>query len=220
MYLRNRWTRKTAARIAAFGLAVGLTTMIRPLDAQAQQRLSLEGRGGIAVPAGDLANLQDVGPSIGVGLVYQLSPRVSLRLDGDVDFLSGVDADGSGLEAPDLNIYHYTAGLEVKLLDSEASPWHLDANVGAGASTLDFDDFTVAGTPIDFTETYFTATGGLKLAYAVSRNVDVFLGGQAFLLFTDEDDTAVFSALRSDIDPNGFDNAWTFPITAGLRIGL
>ncbi len=108
----------------------------------------------------------------------------------------------------------------MKLLDSETSPWHLDANLGAGASMLDFDDFTVSGTPIDFAETYFTATGGLKLGYAVARNVDVFLGGQAFLLFTDEDDTAVFSALRSDIDSSGFDNAWTFPITAGLRIGL
>ncbi|MEN8145495.1 MAG: outer membrane beta-barrel protein [Gemmatimonadota bacterium] len=220
MFLRKRWTRKTAARIATLGLAVGMTTMIRPLDAQAQQSLSLEGRGGIAVPTGDLADLLDVGPSFGAGLSYQLSPRVSLRLDGDVDILSGVDADGSGPEAPDANIYHYNLGLELKLLDSEASPWHLAANVGAGASTLDFDDFAVLGTPVDFNETYFTANGGLKVAYNVARNVDVFVGAQAFLMFTDEADTAVFSLLRSDLDPAGFDNAWTIPITAGLRIGI
>ena len=113
MFLRKTWARKTAARIAVLGLVVGLTSLGRPSEAHGQERFSIEGRGGIAVPASDLANLQDVGPSFGVGLMYPLNPRVSLRLDGDVDILSGVDADGSGPEAPDLNIYHYTAGLEV-----------------------------------------------------------------------------------------------------------
>ncbi len=220
LFLQNKWTRKTAVRIGILGLVVGLASLGRPSESHGQERFSIEGRSGIAVPASDLADLQDVGPSVGVGLVYRLSPRVALRFHGDVDILSGVDADGSGPEAPDANIYHYTAGLDVRLLDSESSPGHLDANIGFGYSTLDFDDFAVTGTPIDFTETYFTTTGGLKLAYAVSRNVEVFGGGQAFLMFTDEDDTVVFSALRSDIDPNGFNNAWTFPITVGLRIRL
>ena len=52
---------------------------------------------------------------------------------------------------------------------SETSPWHLDTHLGAGASTLDFDDFTVAGKLIDFPETYFTATGGPKLGYRRDR---------------------------------------------------
>ncbi len=111
LFSRTRWTRIALIRIAVLGLVVGLSTLGRPSEAQGQERFSIEGRGGIAVPASDLANLQDVGPSIGVGLVYRLDPRVSLRLDGDVDILSGVDADSSGPEAPDLNIYHYTAGL-------------------------------------------------------------------------------------------------------------
>ncbi len=131
----------------------------------------IEVLGSIAVPASDLANLQVV------GVVYRLSARVLLRPDGDVDILSGVvwvpvprRSTSMTPMVPvrrHLNIYHHTAGLEVKLFAS--APWHLDANLGAGASTLDFDDFAVAGTPIDFTETYFTATGGPKLGYRRDR---------------------------------------------------
>jgi hypothetical protein len=186
--------------------------------AAAQQKLSIEGHGGIAIPTSDLADLEDAGPSFGVGLTYDLSPRIAIRVAGDVDILGGVDSDGSGPEAPDMNIYHYNAGLGFRLLDPEAGRVTLDVNVGAGLSTLDVDSFSVGGQTVDFSETYFTANGGLKLGYDVAPGVNVFVGGQAYLIFSDGEDTAVFGQLRSDVDT--FDTAWTRPLTVGLPIRI
>ncbi len=218
LFLRKQWTRKTAARIAVLGLVVGLTTMIKPLDAHAQQRFSLEGRGGIAVPASDLADLEDVGANVGVGLAYNLSPRLALRLDASVDLLSGDDSQGPGPAVPDMNVYHYNLGLGYALLNPKTTNWTLDTNVGAGGSTIDLDEFTVSGVPVDFSETYFSLNGGLKLGYNLSPSVNLFIGSQAYLMFTDEQDTALLSVLSPELDPAGFDTAWTFPVTAGFAI--
>ncbi|MFQ5551368.1 MAG: hypothetical protein ACE5FJ_09045 [Gemmatimonadales bacterium] len=46
----------------------------------------------------------------------------------------------------------------------------------------------------------------------------MFVGGQAFVMFADEADTAVFAAINSAIDPAGFDTAVTIPLTAGVEI--
>ncbi len=202
----NRW-----ALIAALALVI-------PAPSVAQQNFSLEARGGVAVPASDLSDLLDVGPTFGLGFAYNLSSRIALRIDGDVDVLSGVEADGAGPAAPDMNIFHYNAGLAASLVDPLRSSWNIDINLGGGASTFDSDSFQVGGTARDFSQTYFTANGGLRVGYDVSSNVNVFLGGQAYLMFTDEAETAVFAQLRSDIDPNGFDTAWTFPLTAGVAL--
>lgn len=204
---------QTLALALAVAALLGSTS-----QAAAQHKLSIEGRGGIAIPASDLADLEDIGPTFGLGLSYSLSPRIALRIDGDVDLLSGVDSDGSGPEAPDMNIYHYNAGLTFRLLNPDTNRWALDANLGAGLSTLDADSFELGGETVDFSETYFTANGGLKLGYEITPRVSVFLGGQAYLIFADEEDTAVFSLLRDDVEP--FDTAWTFPVTVGLAIRI
>lgn len=182
----------------------------------AQEKLAVDARGGIAVPASDLAELEDVGASFGVGLSYRLTPRIALRLDGDADILSGTDDEVSGSSAPDMNIYHYGAGLGLAILDPSRSRWALDVNVGAGGSTFDVDTFSAGGSTVDFSETYVTTYGGLTIGYDVSPNVSVFTRGQAYLALTDEEDTAVFSQISSEIDAGGFDTAWTIPITAGI----
>ncbi|MFQ5889524.1 MAG: outer membrane beta-barrel protein [Gemmatimonadota bacterium] len=197
--------------------AVALLTTAAP-EARAQSRWTIEGQGGIAVPTGDLADLEDVGAGFGIGIAYWVHPRIAIRVDGDADILSGVDAEGALPEAPDLNIFHYTAGVSVRLLDPEATRWTLNLNAGAGGSTIDADDFTVSGTTVDFSETYFALNGGLTIGYDVGPNVNVFVGGEAFVVFSDEDDTVVFSQLRSDVEP--FDTAVTIPITAGIRVRL
>ncbi len=117
-----------------------------------------------------------------------------------------------------MNVYHYNLGLGYALLNPETTNWTLDANVGAGGSTIDLDEFTVSGVPVDFSETYFSLNGGLKLGYNISPSVEVFTRSQAYLIFTDEQDTALLSVLSSELDPAGFDRAWTFPVTAGFAI--
>ena len=69
-----------------------LLLLVAATAAQAQeapQRFTLEGRGGFNVPTFDISDAVDGGPSVGVGLGYQLSPR--LWLMGDLD---GAEAFG------------------------------------------------------------------------------------------------------------------------------
>lgn len=178
---------------------------------------TIDGRGGIAVPAGDFADLaiDDVGPTFGLGVGYYVHPRVALRIDGDVDFFSGDELAG-GATGPDITLFHYNAGAEVELTPPGASPWDVTANVGAGATTWDTDSFTVGTASDEVSETYFTANGGLKVGYDVHRNVNVFVGGQWYLQFTDEADTQPLAELAGQ--PEGFDSASTIPIYAGLKL--
>ncbi|MFW6193350.1 MAG: hypothetical protein ACOC83_07670 [Gemmatimonadota bacterium] len=221
--MRN--TRDRLATIAAMA-AGGLLLLGQPGGAAAQavdQPWTVEGRGGISVPAGDLADVFDVGPSFGAGIGYRVHPRVTLRVDGDVGILSGADDLATGTEAPDTRLWHYNGGVEVELTEPGASRWNVTANLAGGATTFDGDDFEPAVTNpatgesvTDFSETYFTANGGLKVGYDVTPSVNVFAGGQWYLAFTDEEDTAVFSALSpSEID--AFDTASEIPVVVGVR---
>lgn len=213
--MNTRYSMKMRMSLLAIAAAMTL-----PAAAQAQGRFSVDARGGIAIPASDLADLQDVGASAGVGLSYDLTRRLAVRVDGDVDILSGADSGVSGASAPDFNVFHYGAGLALGLIDPASSPWNIVVNAGAGASTFDSDTFTAGGTTTDFSETYFTANGGLRVAYDVSSTFGLFVQGQAFLMFTDEEDTAIFNQINSEVDPAGFDTAWTIPITAGFSLAF
>lgn len=213
----------SAARtIAATAAALGFL-MVGTVPAQAQGMMdegptwTMDGRGGIAVPAGDFADLaiDDVGPTFGLGVGYYVHPRVAIRIDGDVDLFSGDELAG-GATGPDITLFHYNAGAEVELTPPGASPWDVTANVGAGATTWDTDSFTVGTVSEELSETYFTANGGLKVGYDVHRNVTVFLGGQWYLQFTDEADTQPLAELAGLTE--GFDSASTIPIYAGLKL--
>ena len=170
------------------------------------------------IPSGDLSDVADVGPSVGIGFGYRLTDRLTVRLDGDADILSGLDASGSGPEGPDVTIYHYGAGLQYALLDTTSQRWTIDLQLGVGASTFDVDEFSLSGETVDFDETYFTANGGAQIGYDVTPSVSVFGRGQAYLVFTDEDDTAAFSAFSPDADPAGFDTALSIPLSVGVAI--
>ncbi len=50
-----------------------------------------------------------------MGISFPLNNRLSVRIDGDVDLLTGRDASDTGPEGPDINLYHYGAGLEYAL---------------------------------------------------------------------------------------------------------
>lgn len=215
--------RMSAIMATAVGAAMLLLGLPGGAAAQAVDRpWVLEGRGGISVPAGELADVFDVGPSFGVGVGYRVHERVTLRVDGDVGLLNGADL-ATGAEAPDTRLWHYNGGVEFEITEPNRSPWSLTANLGAGATTISGDDFAapltnpVTGETVDdFSETYFTANGGLRVGYAVSPSLDVFAGGQWYLAFADEDDTAVYSVLSpSEID--AFDTASEIPIVVGLR---
>lgn len=199
--------RNAALSLAA--LAVLALSAAAPARAQTtvdSPKWTVDGRAGVGIATGDLADLpiDDVGPTFGVGIGYYLSPRIAIRADGDLEIFSGEAAasptNGAG-EAPDLNLWHYNAGLEVELTRPGASAWDVTANVGGGATTMDAGD----------TETNFTANGGLKLGYDVSRAANVFVGGQWYLQFVDEE---------GDTTQDSSDTLSSIPLYAGLKLKL
>lgn len=155
---------------------------------------------GVGLPAGDLADLNDPGFTTGLDLTYQVHPRIALRAGGDVEFLPAADELAAVGQGSDLDLWHYDAGAEIALLPRGRSPWSLTLDLGLGASTLDFEE-------AESTETYLSTRGGLKVGYGVTPMLDVYLGGDAHLMFADDEEV-------------GFDTGWTVPVSAGVRVRL
>lgn len=189
-----------------------------PSRAAAQQRLSLEARGGLAVPAGDLADVVGVGGAFGGGFALRVHPRVALRADFDALFMEGEQRPGVVL--PGVNLFHTVAGVEVALVPAAAAAdgrFTVTGNLGAGTTGLEIEAFVVpGGQTFVLRERYFTANVGVRLGYALGRGVSVVMGGQGYLTFADDDDTAILEPLS--VEP--FGRIVSFPVTAGLRIGL
>jgi hypothetical protein len=182
-------------------LLVGLTLLgIAPaVQAQsAERRVALEARGGLNVPTFGISDAVDAGPSVGLGASVRFAPKLWLMGDVDLGFHSGANLAGGG-EAPDVKVYHYMAKLGYELVSEGQSPWSVIVNAGAGALTFDAD----AGG----SNTYPAINVGAKIAYRVSPRLQLLLSPQGDIAFTDDKEV-------------GTSNAWVWPFTAGLRIGL
>jgi len=164
----------------------------------AERRVSIEARGGFNVPTFDISDGADAGPSVGLGAAVQFAPKLWLMGDVDLGFHSGADLAGGG-EAPDVKVYHYVAKLGYELLSEGQSPWSVIVNAGAGALTFDADG---AGS-----NTYPAINVGAKIGYRLSPRVQLLLSPQGDIALTDNDQV-------------GTSNAWVWPFTTGVRIGL
>jgi len=182
-------------------VAAGVTLLTVPSAAQApseEPRVTLEARGGLNVPTFDISDAVDAGPSFGIGAAVQVHPRVYLLGDLDLGFHSGASVSG-GATAPDVKVYHYMAKVGYQLLGESSSPWSLIVNAGAGAMTFDVDG--------GGSNTYPAINVGAKIAYRVSPRVSLLLSPQGDIAFSKEDEL-------------GTTNAWVWPFTAGIRVGL
>jgi hypothetical protein len=176
-----------------------LLGMASTVQAQSvERRVSIEARGGFNVPTFDISDAVDAGPSFGLGAAVRFAPKLWLMGDVDLGFHSGADLAGGG-EAPDVKVYHYVAKLGYELLSEGQSPWSVIVNAGAGALTFDADG---AGA-----NTYPAINVGAKIGYRLSSRVQLLLSPQGDIAFTDDEDV-------------GTSNAWVWPFTAGVRIGL
>ena len=182
---------------AGFGIAALL--LAAPTDGLAQQKFSFDSRGGIALPAGQLADVADPGASLGATVGYAVNKRVSLFGAGDLGLLRGKKPSTASERGPGLNLWQYSGGAEVNLLDPDRTRWGVLASLGAGAATY---DSKVEGA---VSRTRFSTNGGLRVAYRLGQRADAFLGGQSYLIFTDE-------------ELQGADTNWVFPVSAGLKI--
>ena len=222
------------------GIILGAAALLALLPAAASAQFiryspifwSFDGRGGIALPVGDLKDVSDAGATVGAGLAYFLNPRFALRLDGNIDFLKGKDetAADAGSEAPDERLFHFVGGFEVHLTDPSTSRARFTIGANAGGVVIDGDEFVVnnfdgitnaplqgATTTTAFEDTYFQVGGSLRLGLKASRLVDLFVGGQVRWLFVDEDDTAPIAHFYGTTP---FDSGLVIPIEGGIRINV
>lgn len=196
-----RSTPVPAGSVLAVVVTVGLL-LASATGAEAQrQGIALEGRAGVAVPAFDLGDARDAGFSAGFGLVYDLSPRVGLRGDFDVDALAG--SAGAG----DLRLWRYGAAVELRLLEPRYTWFRLSLRLGAGFTTVDPDPGP--------TDTHFSTDAGMRLGY------DLGPGYEAFAAVTGH---AIHGLDRDVADPGsgtaggGSGTEWVFPLVAGIRL--
>lgn len=168
-----------------------------------QQPLALELRGGVGLPAFDLADRADPGPAVGLDLSYRIAPRLSVVAGGDVELLQGDELRDRGPRAPDLNVWHYGAGLEAQLLDPRLTYWRLSLGAGAGGTT--FDASGSAGS-----ETDVSVYGSLELGWEASREVVFFAGLDSWVAFAGSEAVGAGGG--------GSDALWSFPVTGGVRL--
>lgn len=204
-----------AAALLAVLAVAALGAVPRP--AEAQNRIGFEGRAGVGLPAFDLADRADPGPAVGLDLTYALTDRVSLVAGGDVEFLDGAGGSGSDLALPGLTVWHYGGGVEAQLLDPVATYWRLTTGAGLGASTYDAEGGS--------SKTAFSLYGSLELGYELSSEADFFVGVKSWAGFEGQevvilDGEQPLDQVFPPTDPlYGVDEvAWSFPLTAGLRL--
>ncbi len=218
-------TRKLASTV--LGAFLALTMAAAPVDAQ--EAVTLDFAGGVAVPAGDLADFQDLGPAFDIGLNVRVHPRFSLRASGGASLMQGAEIENAfDASIPedgfvDFNTVHFNGGGVVHAVNQ--GPLSVDFNAGAGISILTSQrgEFSGAGDEgqfvevVDISETYLNVTAGLDIGYMVSEQVELFVGGDGHVFFMDEDGEA--EGALNNIAPglSAPSKGWSVPVAAGVR---
>ena len=181
---------------------IGLATLVAAAagsPAAAQQparRFFAEGLGGAVIPTFDISDVAKTGAALGGTLGYRVNDRWVVM--GEFDY--GFHKDQATGDA-DIRTLHYIGKLGYQLLTPKAERgWEALVNLGAGAVTFD-----VQGAPRNFT--YFAINAGAKLAYNFNPSFAFVLSPQGDIAFGDE----------AEILTN---NAWVWPVTAGLRVNF
>ncbi|HEX6133826.1 MAG TPA: outer membrane beta-barrel protein [Longimicrobiales bacterium] len=168
----------------------------QPLAAQdGAPRVFVEALAGAAVPTFDIADVAKAGPAFGAAVGIRLSPRWVVL--GEFDY--GMHED-EPTGTVDINTLHYIGKVGYSLTGPRERGWEAIVNLGAGAVTFD-----VENAPSSFT--YFAINAGAKLSYSFNRSVAFVISPQGDIAF-------------SDAAELGTDNAWVWPVTAGLRFNF
>lgn len=208
------------------GAVLGLAALLLWVPAQAQAQGAVGAAGGIAVPAGSFADVQDAGPAFGAGIGWQVEDRITLGFDAGIDLLSGADTDvatAPASTAPDLTVWNFNGNFMVEITEPGANMWDVSAGVGLGASLFDssFDD-PITNPETDETmeslsDLYFNTHADLRFGYQASERVKLFVGGRAYLYFPGNN-FLVFNAFNPPDDQPDYDTMWAFPVIAGFSV--
>jgi hypothetical protein len=132
----------------------------------------MQGNVGIGIPMSDLADVTDPGLALGYGLTRWFSKWAGFHLGLAAEWLGGKE----GL--PNLNLWHYNAGIETDLIDPATSKVRLHANVGLGATTTSVENGDSA--------TDFTVNLGPNLEYKFNPHWNGVLGTQLYIIMADQ----------------------------------
>lgn len=203
----------------AAGLAAGAIlalTLLAASPAGAQEaadrftRWTVDARGGIAVPVGDVKDYNDLGGLAGAGVAYRVLPRLRLRADLAAELLPGADWSrvptapaGAQAEGPETDLLHLTGGLQLRLTHPARTDWTLWLHGGAG-----WTDVSVETTPATQGDnlTRFTWNGGVSFEYPFSDRVDLVGRGEVYVV------------AQREAGPPRLGTVFTLPTSLGLQV--
>lgn len=206
-----RHRRRTDALPGLVAALVASTALLAPSAAAAQSPLDFELRGGLGLPAFDLADRTDAGPAVGLDLAYRVAPRVSVVVGGDVEFLDGQDPEGTGPGAPGVNAWHYGGGVEAQLLRPTSTYWRLNVGAGVGATTFDVSEGGGS-------ETDLSVYGSLELGWNASEETELFVGLRSYLAFSGDGEAVPTGDGEQILALGDSDTLWSFPVMGGVRL--
>jgi Outer membrane protein beta-barrel domain len=183
--------------IRVAGLAALAVAAIAPTGAAQQpaKRFFIEGLGGAVVPTFDIGDVAKTGSAVGAAVGFKLNERWVVM--GEFDY--GMHQDKATSSA-DINTLHYIAKVGYSLTGPKDKGWEALVNLGAGAVTFDGQ-----GAPENFT--YPALNAGAKVTYNFNPSFAFVLSPQGDIVLSDE----------AEITTN---NAWVWPVTAGLRVSF
>jgi hypothetical protein len=183
------------------------------LTQPATGKVSVDLRLGVAIPAGNMATITDLGGTAGASLLWNFTPNWALRADFDyIQLDNGNDSFGVVLSPPQ-DLMFLGGGFEVNFNGPrlQSHPITFMLNVGAGVMNMKVDDTFQPGHPANgFDNSYLAFEGGAKIGYQLRPWINIFVNGTAYLILPDSADTGVFGF--------NFDTGWVIPVTAGVRL--
>lgn len=196
----------------------------RAQDGRQSPGWSFEGRSGVALSGGGLADVTKPGPIYGIGASYWLSPNVALQADGDVELYNGGKPFGPLQEkGPDVRLWHSTAGVLIRFTEEDVPRWVTELGFGLGAVVFDTEPFLVptaqGAQTFQLDETYVNSYGRLRIGYTATERLLLYLGVRSHFIVTNTEDTRAFEA-ATEGRSEAFGVAWTFPIRFGVSVGL
>jgi hypothetical protein len=183
------------------------------LTQPATGKVSVDLRGGVAIPAGNMATITDVGGSFGASAMWNFHPNWAIRADFDYLGLNKGEDSFGVLISPPQDLMFFGGSFEVNFNEPryQDMPFTFMLNVGAGMMKMTVDDTYDAGHPANgFDQTYPAFQGGAKIGYQVAPWINIFVNGTAYFILMDAADTPVFGY--------SFNNGWVIPVTAGVRL--
>lgn len=184
----------------------------------ASDRVAVDPRVGVAFPVGALADVNEFGAAGGLGLAYYFHPHIAVRGDVALSVLDDRSPAPGTVLAPTLSLFHFNGGIQFDFPRSkfQDAPLSFRWNLGFGGTRMSATRDFPSGEDVDFQHTYVTLNSGGKIGWEFTETVTAFVGGEAYLIFADEEETAELVKRAPAAEP--FGASWAVPLTLGVEL--